>query len=97
MEGSLPSDVGGSSSWRAHTWIPTNYYTFQGLRYYGHDDVARQLAAKTAELFVRRPFRESYATESGEGCGADPFWGWSSLALFMEEESDQKRDPTLLA
>jgi hypothetical protein len=96
VEGSLPSDVGGSASWRAHTWIPTNYYTFQGLRYYGQADAAGQLAAKTAELFMRRPFRESYATQTGEGCGQDPFWGWSSLALFMQEELEQQRDPTML-
>jgi putative isomerase len=95
-EGLLDSDVKGGCSWRAHTWIPTNYYTFHGLVSYGYRDAAQKLAQKTAELFRRNPFREYYATESGAGWGLDPFWGWSGLALYMEEEFEQQRDPTAL-
>jgi putative isomerase len=96
VEGFLDWEAKDCCSWRAHTWMPTNYYAFQGLRAYGFKAEAASLAAKSRELFVRNPFREYYATESGAPWGRDPFWGWSSLALFMEEEAARGFDPTTL-
>ena len=94
VEGHLDDEHLPCCSWRAHTWMPTNYYTFQGIRQYGFDKEARELAARSRELFCREPFREYYATETGKGWGRDPFTGWSSLALFMEEELEKGLDPT---
>ena len=90
----LPGDIG--CAWRRNTWIPTNYYTFQGLRRYGYTGLAKILADKTYELVDRAGLREYYATESGEGRGLDPFWGWSLLAVFMPFEARTGYDPTAL-
>lgn len=81
--------------WRAHTWMPVNYMTIRGLVRYGYREHALRLARRTAEMFCRHPFREYY--ETGQPCGRDPFWGWSNLALFVEEEVAAGADPTELS
>lgn len=96
IEGYLPDEPLDCCSWRAHAWIPVNYYAMHGLRRYGFADAARDLARRTREMFCRAPFREYYGAESGAPCGRDPFWGWSSLALFMEDEVETGCDPTAL-
>lgn len=96
LEGYSQEESTGCCSWRAHTWIPTNYYTFQGLRRYKFDDTAKLLAEKTYRLFMRGRFNEYYTSESGVGTGQKPFWGWTGLALFMEAEHFLDVDPTAL-
>ena len=93
-EAHLPNDLG--CSWRAQTWIPTNYYVFQGLRRYGYTEIAKELADKTYEMVRRIGDREYYNTESLTGNGLDPFWGWSLLAYFMPMEAQTGYDPTNL-
>lgn len=93
-ESYLPGDLG--CSWRANTWIPTNYYVFQGLRLYGFEKQARELAFSTYETVKRVGDREYYTTDSITGCGLNPFWGWSLLAYFMPYEAQSGFDPTIL-
>lgn len=81
-------------SWRAHTWAPTNYMTMHGLVRYGFCEEAAALARKSAELFSKQPFQEYWSTESGQGTGIKPFWGWSALFLFAEMELEHGADPT---
>ena len=38
--------------------------------------------------------REYYDSESGQGYGMNPFWGWSSLAYAMPLELKLGYDPT---
>ena len=83
-------------SWRAQTWIPTNYYIFEGLRAYGYTDLAGYVSWKTSAEVRRIGDREYYNTESVTGNGLDPFWGWSLLAYFMPVESELGLDPTRL-
>ena len=90
----LPGDIG--CAWRCNTWIPTNYYVFQGLRQYGYREISAQLAQKTYDLVDRAGLREYYGSETGEGCGLNPFWGWSLLANFMPFEAESGYDPTAL-
>ena len=90
----LPGDIG--CAWRCNTWIPTNYYVFQGLRRYGYEDLAAVLARKTSDMVDRAGLREYYASEECAGCGLDPFWGWSLLAAFMPFEAESGYDPTSL-
>lgn len=95
VEGFLPTEKGTSCcSWRAHTYLATNYYTFQGLRRYGFHQEAQALAQKTWAMFLLGRFSEYYCSESGIGTGLKPFWGWSALAMFMEAEFDLGVDPT---
>ncbi|MAX25229.1 MAG: hypothetical protein CMJ19_12065 [Phycisphaeraceae bacterium] len=95
-EGFIPGENTNCCTWRGNTWVPTNYYTFQGLKRYGYDDVAKELAAKTLTLFDRGKFCEYYTSESGTGTGRKPFWGWTALAMFMPIEHSLQIDPTLI-
>ena len=90
----LPGDIG--CAWRCNTWIPTNYMVFEGLRRYGFAAQAAALARQTYDMVEKAGFREYYASETGEGCGLDPFWGWSLLAVFMPYEVRTGCDPTAL-
>jgi putative isomerase len=97
VQGFLPTDSTSCCSWRAHTYLATNYYTFQGLRRYGFLQEAQALAQRTWEMFlIGGRFQEYFASESGIGTGLKPFWGWSALAMFMEAEFDLGVDPTTL-
>ncbi len=80
----LPGDVG--CCWRANTWLPTNYMLAHGLRRYGYDRLADTLARKTHAIMAGEPFREYHASETGQGQGLDPFWGWTVLAHFLPDE-----------
>jgi putative isomerase len=88
----LQDDLG--CSWRANTWIPVNYYIMHGLMNYGYREIAGILAEKSYHLVKKIGDREYYTSESGRGCGLDPFWGWSLLAYFMPFEACYGYDPT---
>jgi putative isomerase len=94
VENYMPLDLG--CSWRANTWIPTNYYIFEGLRRYGYMDVAQKLAKITYSTVKELGDREYYTSESRKGCGLNPFWGWSLLAYIMPSELIDGYDPTFL-
>jgi hypothetical protein len=78
------------------TWIPTNYMTVHGLRRYGYSQLASLLGEHTQKLVQKNGNREWYDAENGQGCGLDPFWGWSLLGHFMECEDQNGLDPTSL-
>ena len=77
-------------SWRTTTWMPTNYMVYNGLKFYGYNQIATVVAQRTVELLKKSGDREYYNTETGEGLGLDPFWGWSLLGHFfmLEEKLD---------
>lgn len=86
----LPGDLG--CNWRAHTWIPTNYMIYRGLRRYGYSQLASLVAHYTHQLVRKAGNREYYDAETGEGNGLDPFWGWSLLAHFLPYEEQAAFD-----
>jgi putative isomerase len=90
----LPADLG--CNWRAKTWIPINYMIFHGLRNYGYTDQAALVADRTYRLVKAAGDREYYDAETGQGCGLDPFWGWSLLGHFMGFEAASVQDITSL-
>lgn len=90
----LPADLG--CSWRANTWMPTNYMVFKGLQAYGYKEIATLLAKETTRLLAKSGDREYYNSETGDGCGLDPFWGWSLLGYFFELEDRTGADPTAI-
>jgi putative isomerase len=91
-EKQLASDLG--CSWRANTWIPTNYMIYHALKYYGYNELASVLAFKTEALLKKAGNREYYHSETGTGVGLDPFWGWSLLGHFFIYEDKSGYDIT---
>jgi len=89
-----PADLG--CSWRANTWMPTNYYIFQALRNYGYAELATKLVEETTRLLEKSGNREYFCSETGDGRGLDPFWGWTLLGWFMPFENEHNLDPTML-
>ncbi|BAM03056.1 MGH1-like glycoside hydrolase domain-containing protein [Phycisphaera mikurensis] len=88
---------GHECTWLGATWVPTNYMVFHGLRRYGFDDVAEDLAYRTCAMALNEATtREFYNAETGAGQGLDPFWGWSALAYAMPLEFETQTDPTAL-
>ena len=77
--------------WRGSIWPPMNYLVLQGLRRYGFDDLAADLAWKGARMFLadrrRTGFcRENFDTGTGRGQG-QRFQSWGPLfALGALEE-----------
>ncbi len=90
----LDTDIPMGCSWRAYTWVPTNYYLFHSLRKYGYKDAATHLAKVTFDQIIKNGDREYYDTEKQCGYGLDPFWGWSLIAYFMPYEDETGFDPT---
>ena len=85
----------GECNWRGACWIPTNYMVFHGLRRYGFDALAKELAYRTFEMALNEETtREYYNAETGVGQGLNPFWGWSTLAYLMPLEFEMGYNPT---
>ncbi|MDE2803930.1 MAG: trehalase family glycosidase [Gemmatimonadota bacterium] len=69
--------------WRGSIWPPMNYLVLQGLRRYGFDELASELAWKGAVMFLadrrRTGFcRENFDARSGQGRG-HRFQSWGPL------------------
>ena len=90
----LTGDLG--CSWRANTWMPTNYMLYHASNNYGYGIVASAIAQRTNELMQKAGNREYYNSETGEGCGLNPFWGWSLLGHFFNLEESLDWDITSL-
>jgi neutral trehalase len=58
--------------WRGTIWPPMNYFTYEGLTRYGHDDLATELAEKTLRLVKKNwdstgALWDDYNSITGEG------------------------------
>ena len=81
--------------WRGRIWPNVNWFVWQGLRRYGFEAEAAELAEKSLALF-ETPWREervaaeNYNAETGSATDqldADRFYGWSAmLPLIMTAE-----------
>ena len=59
--------------------------------------MALKIAKSSWDLLTRHKTpREWYNSDTGEGYGHDPFWGFSGLAAFMPLEIELGNDPTSL-
>ena len=95
-QGVLPSDMG--CNWMGTTWIPTNYMIVHGLCNYGYKEEAIMLAQKTYKMVMNENdvTREYYNSETGEGIGLNPFWGWSTLGYMLPLELELGYHPTVI-
>lgn len=77
--------------WRGTIWPPTNYLIYQGLKAYGFDLAAADLARKSSELFLRiwknyQLCPENFDSRTGEA-GGQRYQSWGPLfALIALEE-----------
>jgi len=85
--------------WRGRIWPPVNYLIYLGLKGYGFDDVAHELARRSVRLFMtewqwKGHCHESYNAITGEGDdvpipssrgsnGSDRFYPWGALLALM--------------
>ncbi|HWE61150.1 MAG TPA: trehalase family glycosidase [Chloroflexota bacterium] len=73
--------------WRGRIWPPLNFLVCQGLRRYGFDREAHDLALAGVRLFMTewdnyRHCHENFNAETGEGhdgADSDPFYTWGAL------------------
>ncbi|MBQ7343443.1 MAG: glycoside hydrolase family 37 [Clostridia bacterium] len=76
------------SSWQGGVWILSNYFVFEGLRRYGYEREAKELAEKTVELLrldyeKNAAFHEYYHPEDGSGVFHKGFTSWNAIAANM--------------
>ncbi len=84
--------------WRGRVWGPTNYLVTEGLRLCGYEDLAREMAEKSLDMFLQGlrtngHMYENYNAETGQGDdveNSDPFYTWSGLLpyLFLTAQAD---------
>ncbi len=73
--------------WRGRVWAPLNFLVYLALRRTELKDVRRDLAEKSARLFMKewtqhRHVHENYSAVTGEGCdtgNSDKFYHWGAL------------------
>jgi putative isomerase len=76
------------SNWQGPIWVVSNYIAWEGLRRYGYEDVAAELAGDLLETLARDLesagcLHEYYHPESGEGLTHPGFVNWNTLAVRM--------------
>jgi putative isomerase len=76
--------------WRGRVWPPLNVLVWHGLRRYGFDAAAADLADNGYRLFLgewaRRNCPENYSAVTGEALDqpdTDSFYGWGALMPYM--------------
>jgi hypothetical protein len=79
---------GNPSNWHGPVWGISNYAVYQGLRKYGFDAQARDMAARTIELFGRDyektgTLHEYYNPDTGEPIANAGFQNWNYLVMNM--------------
>jgi glycogen debranching enzyme len=76
-----PSYEGGEY-WRGPAWLNTTYFAVEGLRSYGHRNLADRLRETIMGWCANGTdsLHEYYDSRTGTGCGA-PHFGWTSAFL----------------
>lgn len=80
---------GNPSNWLGPIWIIADYMVWCGLKRYGFDDVAAELAANTVGMLAEDArttgvLHEYYSPETGRGISGPGFLNWNLLALLMK-------------
>ena len=63
--------------WRGAIWPPMNYFAFEGLKRYGYDAVAAELAEKTYDLVKKGWEREGALFENYQAIDGESHWQWA--------------------
>jgi len=81
---SVPTDAAqfeANRYWKGPTWVNINWAIVQGLRAYGHGDLAEELGARTVGLVDQMGFAEYFSALTGAAFGADDFSWTAALTL----------------
>ena len=90
----LEISSGNPSCWLGPIWINANYFTFIGLKNYGYDNLAKEIAIKTIKLLGKDlikngGFHEYYNSNTGEGIRGLGMQGWNFLVLELIKEIEK--------
>lgn len=75
--------------WRGNVWPCVNWLIYRGLRRYGYDDLADELAERSMTLLEQSGFREYFHPITGEGLGGEQF-SWATLMVAMATSTARK-------
>ena len=86
--------------WRGRVWAPLNFLVYLALKHTELEDVRRDLADKSAKLFLKewrahRHIHENYSSITGEGCdvsNSDKFYHWGALLCAIALDKAGTRD-----
>ncbi len=74
--------------WRGNVWLPVNWLIESGLRRYGYERQAQELAQRSIDLVQQNGFWEYFDPLTGQGHGAQQ-QSWTALALdFLARKMD---------
>lgn len=86
--------------WRGRIWPPLVFWTWEGLRRAGQDDLADAVLGRAWEMFMdgwrERRCRENFHHTDpslDESPDSDPFYGWGALLPLMVLMSGAEHDP----
>jgi hypothetical protein len=74
-------DFRESGYWNGPTWVNTGWLIAEGLREYGHADLADDLRTRLLGLVERTGFSEYFSPLTGAGYGADDFSWTAALTI----------------
>ena len=79
---------GNPSNWLGPVWGISNYLVWEGLKAYGYDKEAQQVAHRTIALFARDlkasgGWHENYHPDTGDALAAPDFISWNLLVYPM--------------
>ncbi|MFT2111406.1 MGH1-like glycoside hydrolase domain-containing protein [Marinomonas sp. 2405UD68-3] len=67
--------------WRGPSWLHINWMIADGLKHYGHDDVAEELRLASRSIIDQSGYWEYFDPITGEGCGGSDFSWTAAIAL----------------
>jgi putative isomerase len=76
--------------WRGDIWTVTNYQIAHGLKAYGFDELAADIADKTIELSLRHGVSERHDSQTGKALGVD-FLGMSCTVVTLMLEGISRK------
>lgn len=84
-------NTGNPSCWLGPIWINANYFTYMGLKQYGYNELAQEIAVKTIKLLGQDiikngEFHEYYDSETGVGVRGKGFQSWNFLVIKMIDD-----------
>lgn len=82
--------------WRGDSWPPSTYQIAKGIKDYGYDDLAADIADKMIDNAIKNGVNERYDTQTGKGLGVEYLGMSCSLVTMMLEDITRKHNLYLI-